>query len=706
MEYNSIIPTKNILLNGDAVSVKREEIRAYFHKTFSTFEALHEILVNDNAFYVQPEKLRHPHIFYFGHTATFFINKCILAKLIENRINPAFESMFAIGVDEMSWDDLKEANYDWPSVEEVRQYRNRVRTVMDDCIANLPLSLPITWDSPFWAILMGIEHERIHLETSSVLLRQTDMSLVKPHSLFPCFQKHGDAPTNDLVAVAGGEVQLGVDHATHTMYGWDNEYGTHTATVHPFHAARYLVSNGEFLSFVEDGGYEKEEYWNEEGQRWLAYTKARHPLFWIKTDAGFRYRALAEEMEMPWDWPVDVNYLEAKAFCNFKAEQLGQPVRLPTEDEWIHLRNRTELQDEPFWKKAPGNINLEYAASSVPVNQYQHGDFYDIIGNVWQWTETPIYGFAGFKVHPLYDDFSTPTFDNQHNIIKGGSWISTGNEASFASRYAFRRHFFQHAGFRYLTSEHTVQTENAVYEEDQMLSQYCEFHYGEEYFGIANFPKTIVDIALRYSQGLPRNSALDIGCSVGRASFELARYFDRITGLDFSARFINLAHRMQNEKKLRYTIPDEGDLVSYREVSLKELGLNDSNENIEFLQADACNLKERFRGYDLIIAANLIDRLYAPKKFLSTLHERLNSGGVVVIASPYTWLEEFTEKDQWLGGVKKDGEKVTTFAGLHAVLDEHFERIAEPEDVPFVLRETRRKFQHTLSQVTIWRKRR
>ena len=67
---------------------------------------------------------------------------------------------------------------------------------------------------------------------------------------------------------------------------------------------------------------------------------------------------------------------------------------------------------------------------------------------MWQWTETPIDEFDGFRVHPVYDDFSVPTFDTRHNIIKGGSWISCGNEATFHARYAFRRHFFQHAGFR------------------------------------------------------------------------------------------------------------------------------------------------------------------------------------------------------------------------------------------------------------------
>ena len=88
--------------------------------------------------------------------------------------------MFAVGVDEMSWDDLDEANYDWPPVEAVWEYRRKVRTVVDRVIREAPLSLPIGWDDPFWAVMMGIEHERIHLETSSVLIRQHSLSLVRP----------------------------------------------------------------------------------------------------------------------------------------------------------------------------------------------------------------------------------------------------------------------------------------------------------------------------------------------------------------------------------------------------------------------------------------------------------------------------------------------------------------------------------------------
>ena len=119
-------------------------------------------------------------------------------------------------------------------------------------------------------------------------------------------------------------------------------------------------------------------------------------------------------------------------------------------------------------------------------------------------------------------------------------------------------------------------------------------------------------------------------------------------------------------------------------------------------QGDACNLKAQFSDYDLIFAANLIDRLYDPAKFLSTIHQRLTIGGVLMIASPYTWLEEHTPRANWIGGFKKDGESFSTLDGLKALLAPHFRLMAEPHAVPFVIRETKRKFQHSLSEVTFW----
>lgn len=696
--------TRTLVLDAGDAEQKRVEINRYFQATWELDERLFDTLESDAVFTMRADPLRHPLIFYFGHTAAFYVNKLILAGILGERINPRFESMFAVGVDEMSWDDLNEAHYDWPTVAEVQNFRDRVRATVDEVIAALPLQLPITWDSPFWAILMGIEHARIHLETSSVLIRQLPLEHLRPHPLWQICREWGEAPANSLLPVPAGTVRLGKDK-NHPLYGWDNEFGILEEQVEGFKASRFLVSNGEFLEFVEDHGYRTRRWWTEEGWNWRQFRRAEQPIFWINEGGRWYLRTMLEQIEMPWNWPVEVNYLEAKAFCNWKSDRLGIKLRMPTETEYYRLRDLADLPDQPYWDRAPGNINLEYYASSCPVDRFEAAGFYDVIGNVWQWTEMPIAGFHGFEVHPYYDDFSTPTFDTRHNLFKGGSWISTGNLATRDARYAFRRHFFQHAGFRYIASPAEVVIPNITYETDELVSQYCEFHYGEEYFGVPQFSRSCVERLMAVYGERPRGRALDLGCATGRATFELARYFGQVTGLDFSARFIRIGTRLKEEGFVHYTRIEEGEIVSFHEKNLAQFGLDETRPRVEFFQADASNLLARYSDYDLVLAANLIDRLYDPAKFLRTIHERIRPGGLLVLTSPYTWLEEYTEKARWLGGYRKDGEPVFTFEGLKELLSPHFGLIAEPGDVPFVLRETRRKFQHTLSEMTIWERR-
>ena len=702
------------VLNQGDIEKKRAEIKAYFNLTYDSYEALFDCLKTDDAYYQRPCSLRHPLIFYFGHTATFFTNKLVLAKLLPARLNPKIEALCAIGVDEMSWDDLNDAHYDWPTVAQVRVYRNQVRAAVNELIDQLEFSLPIDWQSPMWPIMMGIEHERIHLETSSVLIRQLDLDAVQSSDLFPVCPDQGEAPAdNPLLAIPAGQVEI--DHQDPArFYGWDNEYGVHRAEVADFSASQFLVSNQEFLAFVEDGGYDCAEFWDEEGDRWRQFSPVKHPTFWVKkgdesgNQQAWYLRCMTEEMPMPWNWPVEVNYLEAAAFCRWKAVQTGLPIRLPSEDEYLRLRDHTQamtFSDQANW-------NLQQFASSVPVDRCEMNGFYDVVGNVWQWTMTPIYPFEGFKVHPLYDDFTTPTFDNKHNIFKGGSWISTGNEITASSRYAFRRHFFQHAGFRYIASDAPVQTEFSTYETDAAVAQYCEFHYGETKYNVANFPQAYaqlaIDLAKQDADLAARSelSVLEVGCSVGRASFELATYFDQVTGLDFSARFINIANQLQQTGAVRYTLPLEGEIMDFKERSLKALDLSSSAHKCQFFQQDASNMKPHFTGYDMLVAANLIDRLYEPAKFLSQVASRLNQGGLLLLTSPYSWSESATVKAHWLGGYKDthSGENVTTLDGLHQLLDAEFELIQAPFDMEFVIRETARKYQHSLAQVTIWKK--
>ena len=713
--------TRTVQLNKGDPDQKRQEILTYFHNTFDIYEELFKTIKSSRSFYTKAEPLRHPLVFYLGHTAVFFVNKLMLAGLLQERVNPSFESMFAVGVDEMDWDDLNEAHYDWPSIEDLVEYRKKIRTVIGKLIKELPISVPIDWSSSFWPIVMGIEHERIHLETSAVIMRRLNIDEVCESSFFPVcpevnfsgYDDEGnprvntDFPTNELLPVEAGEVKLG--YKNDGLYGWDCEYGKHHASVEEFSAGKFLVSNYEYLQFMDDNGYEKEKYWTEEGWRWNRSTRMKRPLFWMPNEningkQTYRYRAFTTVIDMPWDWPVETNYLESKAFCNWKAEKTGKPIRLPTEEEWYRLRDMIP-EDLNTWEfGSVGNINLEGYASCCPINKFEKNGFYDVIGNVWQHTETPMDGYDDFKVHPLYDDFSTPTFDTMHNMIKGGSWISTGNEATYGARYAFRRHFYQFAGFRYVEATAPVIIKNQMYELDPIVTQYLEAHYSEvKYFGVETFAKKCAEICVQASKefNVPMNRVIDLGCAVGRSTFELAQGgFNEVVGLDLSARFFQNAVRLKEQGKVRYGIAEEGDIVEYKEIELAKLGLEEVKDKVVFYQQDASNLDfKKFNSFDVVFAGNLICRMQYPKRLLKVIHQLVNPGGLLILTSSCSWDTRYTEKDQWIGGYKKDGETYSTRTALKDILSNEFVEVKDPQELEFVIKETKRQFSHSFSSV-------
>ena len=741
-----LTPTRTIGLDADPtvddpVAAKRAELRHYFHQTCEIYERLFALIRDDASYYPRHEPLRHPLIFYYAHPAVFYLNKLTAGRYVSARLDPVLEAMMAVGVDEMSWDDLNTAHYDWPSAATVKRYRAAMRRLVDDFIQTMPLELPIRSNSPAWMILMGLEHERIHLETSSVIMRQMPLAELRhgnelspeERRLWGSCPISGPSPENEWLGLPATHVRLGKPASDRT-YGWDNEYGVEDVELPAFRAGRRLVSNAEFLAFVTDGGYRDDSWWTEEGQGWLHYTRAEHPKFWKACGSGYLQRNLLEEIPLPLNWPVEVNCLEAQAYCSWLASRTGENVLLPTEAHWQVLRDAVP-GDHSTWTAAPGNINLEHFASSCPVDAYQQGDFCDVVGNVWQWTRTPIMPFKGFEVHPLYDDFSVPTFDGRHNLIKGGSWISTGNEALASARYAFRRHFFQHAGFRTIVEEpgnEAVTAGSRLYETDQLVTQYLDFHYHDAasgghdaasgghdaasgghdaaagcasrtILGVPNFPAACVEATMPHVPMDRRQRCLDIGCSVGRSAFEFARFFAHVDAVDFSARFILSGVRLQHGDEVLYEVPTEGELTTGRAISLDRLGLTEAGKRVLFMQGDACNLKANYTDYDLVFAGNLIDRLYDPSLFLDDIGGRVRPGGLLVITSPYTWLEEYTQKSKWVGGRREHGEPLSTLAGLTHSLAGSFSLIHR-QNVPFVIRETARKHQHSIAEMTVWQR--
>ena len=466
----------------------RQDILDYFDNGWTITEVLFSALKSEEAFFRPPyHHLRHPMVFYYAHPAVLYINKLRVAGLIAQPIDEHAEHLFETGVDEMSWDDMSKNTMRWPAISDVTAYRSRVYQTVRQLIETHPgFDAPVTMDSPLWAVMIGLEHERIHIETSSVLMREMPTSLLQRPSQWPDDYQLAVAATkptvgtdfvpNDFIAVPATTVMVGKEKEF-PSFGWDNEYGRRNFEVAAFAANRYLVSNGEYHEFVTSGGYQEPQWWSEDGWKWRTFRNAKWPVFWVQDGpAGlhqYKLRLIFEAQPMQWSWPADVNYHEARAFASWRAHKDGCRYRLETELEHVAMRDPSDRpQHDPtathdlamqssgveLAEKHGRNQALAYGSESpVQALQPNRQGFHDLFGNVWQWCEDHLAALPGFKVHRYYDDFSTPCFDGKHHVILGGSFVSIGDEASTYARFHFRPHFTQHAGFRLVRPNPTEQ---------------------------------------------------------------------------------------------------------------------------------------------------------------------------------------------------------------------------------------------------------
>ncbi len=194
------------------------------------------------------------------------------------------------------------------------------------------------------------------------------------------------------------------------------------------------------------------------------------------------------------------------------------------------------------------------------------------------------------------------------------------------------------------------------YESDAAVEQYLLFHYGtpEQICPLlpdaqkaCGFPARCVSEPLKHIALQKHARALDLGCAVGRSSFELGRHFDEVLGIDFSGRFVAAAEQLQRQRLMTIRVPREGDATD--EVHL-QMPLDLQTNRVRFERGDACDLRADIGTFDFVLMANLIDRLPDPVKCLARLPSIISSGDWLVITSPYTWLEEYTPREKWLDG--------------------------------------------------------
>jgi ergothioneine biosynthesis protein EgtB len=292
-----------------------------------------------------------------------------------------------------------------PTVAEIRAYRAAIETRVVDFLTSASAE---TVDQVSELIVLGCHHEQQHQE-----LILTDIKYnLSCNPLLPTYHSMSNlgvaaetAPIEWLASEAGVR-EIG---ANASDFHFDNETPRHEVLVQPHAIASRLVTNGEYLEFIADGGYERTELWLDAGFAELAETGRRRPLYWFEADGGWSQFTLAGALPLAVHEPVcHVSFFEADAFARWAGR------RLPTEAEWELAAAAVPVEGN-FAES--GRFHVEVGAPTAP-------GIRQLFGDVWEWTSSPYVGYPGYQ--PLagaVGEYNGKFMCNQF-VLRGGSCVT------------------------------------------------------------------------------------------------------------------------------------------------------------------------------------------------------------------------------------------------------------------------------------------
>jgi ergothioneine biosynthesis protein EgtB len=413
-------------------------------------DALFDMLAPE-AMLAQPIPLRQPFIFYLGHLPAFAWNQAGAWLLRREPMDPVLDALFARGIDPVGVDQFVPPQPElWPPVDDVRAYRDRVRRALDEIAPQIEAA------GERGAQVLGliVEHEMMHQETLLYMARRLPLEQLRRPAGLPPYAFDPPA-AESIVAIPAGPAILGRPRDPRS-FGWDNEFPEQRVEVAAFSIDRTPVRNRDFLAFMEDGGYERQDLWTPDGWAWRQRQEVWHPPFWRRGEDGqWWYRTLFDELALGLvlDWPVSVSWSTAAAFAAWRGG------RLPSEAEFQRAAYGTPggaLRPHPWGDEAPGPQHGNFGFthwSPTPVGSHPGGasawDVLELVGNGWEWTSTAFGPLPGFEPMPNYPGYSADFFDGQHYVMLGASWATDVRLVRRAFRNWFQPHYpYTFAKFR------------------------------------------------------------------------------------------------------------------------------------------------------------------------------------------------------------------------------------------------------------------
>ena len=431
------------------------------------------------AMYARSIAERHRVIFYLGHLEAFDWNLLGHRVFGQKAIQPELEQLFAFGIDPVDGQLPRDEPSDWPTISVVQSFCQQIRRHLDATIERWITTCTAPSRSIRDALEMALEHRLMHLETLSYKLPHLPLTSFVPDSFVPLSEQPGpNRPGYDrvgvphqprIVNIPAGPVTIGRNRDDY--FGWDNEFCAQTVQVPAFAIAARNVTNGEFLSFVLDGGYQERTLWTDPDWQWKTSRNLALPILWSPRGKDYFARSLFEELPLPLDWPVTVSLAEARAYVRYlHAKDPHTTARLPSEAE-LH---RAAYADAEAWTAQTQDAVAEAALRQFPwpgpeavplvhgnfggirhdpcpVGAFPEGDsplgVADLYGNGWEWTQTPFRPLTDFQIDPRYPGYSQPFFDDKHFVIRGASATT---DVRFLRR-SFRNWFQAHYPYVFAT---------------------------------------------------------------------------------------------------------------------------------------------------------------------------------------------------------------------------------------------------------------